>query len=161
VNAEVALSDTELELWTGAGAEDRFRELPLPLAQTQEALRAVSGRLRTIRPGDEVVPGIMSVPSAGHTEGHISLIVSAGGPTLLLTGDAIVSTHVSFEHPDWQNGFDHDPEQAARTRRRLLDRAAADEMLILGYHLPFAGLGYALAEGRAYRWLPVGAGSLA
>jgi hypothetical protein len=49
-----------------------------------------------------------------------------------------------------------DREQGARTRRQLLDRAAADEMLILGYHLPFPGLGHALPYGDAYRWHPAG-----
>jgi glyoxylase-like metal-dependent hydrolase (beta-lactamase superfamily II) len=160
-NAEVVISDVELELWTGEGAEDRFRDLPIPLPLIQEVLSAVDGRLRTIRPGDEVATGIRSEPSFGHTEGHISILVESGGQELLLTGDAIVFTHLTFEHPDWQSMFDHDPEQAARTRRRLLDRAATDEILILGYHFPFAGLGYAIRDGQAYRWLPVGSGSAA
>jgi len=160
-NAEVVISDVELELWTGEGAEDRFRDLPLPLPETQAVIRAMDDRMRTIRPGDEVATGIRSEPSPGHTEGHVSILVESGGQELLLTGDAIVSTHAAFEQPDWQSMFDHDPEQAARTRRRLLDRAATDEMLILGYHFPFAGLGYAVRDGQGYRWLPVGSGSAA
>jgi len=128
-NAEVVISDVELELWTGEGAEDRFRDNPLPLQEIQAVFRAMDGRLRTIRPGDEVATGIRSEPSPGHTEGHVSILVESGGQELLLTGDAIVSTHVAFEHPDWQSMFDHDPDQAARTRRRLLDRAADDEMI--------------------------------
>ena len=47
-------------------------------------------------------------------------------------------------------------EQPARSRRRLLDRAATDEMLILGFHFPFPGLGYALRQGDAFRWHPAG-----
>jgi len=160
-NAEVVISDVELDLWTGEGAEDRFRDLPLPLPEIQAVFRAMDGRLRTIRPGDEVATGVRSEPSPGHTEGHISILLESGGQELLLTGDAIVFTHLTFEHPDWQSMFDHDPEQAARTRRRLLDRAATDEMLILGYHFPFAGLGYAVRDGQSYRWLPVSSGSAA
>ena len=42
------------------------------------------------------------------------------------------------------------------TRRRLLDHGVADEMLILGYHFPFPGLGYALRHEDAYQWHPAG-----
>ncbi len=42
------------------------------------------------------------------------------------------------------------------SRRRLLDRAVADEMLILGYHFPIPGPGYALGYEDAFRWHPAG-----
>jgi hypothetical protein len=83
-----------------------------------------------------------------------------GGTEILLTGDAITNTHAAFERPEWQQFVDIDREQGARTRRQLLDRAAADEMLILGYHLPFPGLGHALPYGDAYRWHPAGTTAL-
>src|SRR5262245_65485084 len=36
-----------------------------------------------------------------------------------------------FEHPDWYNGFEHDPEEAARVRVRLLrELAATGEALV-------------------------------
>lgn len=66
--------------------------------------------------------------------------------------------HSSIEHPVWHFLFDADQDQAARTRRDLLDRAASDEMLLLGYHFSFPGVGYALRSGEGYRWHPAGAG---
>ncbi len=42
------------------------------------------------------------------------------------------------------------------TRRRLLGHRVADEMLILGYHFPIPGLGYALAYEDSFRWYPAG-----
>jgi hypothetical protein len=40
--------------------------------------------------------------------------VASGGDRLTFAGDAVFA--VGFEHPDWYNGFEHDPEEAARVR---------------------------------------------
>jgi len=34
--------------------------------------------------------------------------------------------------------------------------AASDGMLMLGYHFPFPGLGFALQSGSAWQWYPAG-----
>jgi len=162
-DAEVVLSEEELEFWTGDDAvtalEHVFAESFLEsmfLEPIWGVLGALDDRLRTVRTEEEVAPGIRSIPSPGHTPGHICVGVESGGKQLLLTGDAFVFNHASFEHPEWEFFGDMERERAGRTRRRLLDRAAADEMLILGYHFPFPGLGYALRHEEAYRWHPAG-----
>jgi glyoxylase-like metal-dependent hydrolase (beta-lactamase superfamily II) len=157
--AEVVISDVELELWTADDAATRLQDWPFSLAMLpgiQEVLTGVNGQLRTVRAGDEVTGRLRSIPAPGHTPGHIALAVDAGEKEILLAGDALVTIHGNFEHPDWQFGVDLEPEQAARTRARLLDQAATDRMLILGYHFPFPGLGYALRDGEGYRWHPAG-----
>jgi glyoxylase-like metal-dependent hydrolase (beta-lactamase superfamily II) len=158
--AEVVLSEDEHRFWTADATAAMLEPVIADgagfLAAMQGALNAVGDRLRTAREGEELAPGIRGLPSPGHTPGHISLVVDAGPEQLLLTGDAITNTHTAFEHPEWQIVIEADPEQAGQTRRRLLDRAAADEMLIVGYHFPFPGLGYALRDGDAYRWHPAG-----
>ena len=73
---------------------------------------------------------------------------------VLLTGDAIVFFHTSFEYPEWHFFGDIDREEAAKSRKRLLDRATTDEMFIHGFHFPFPGLGHAIRDGDAYRWHP-------
>jgi len=153
-NAEVVITDMELGFWTGDSAVPLL-EIPL-LAWIPDVLDALSDRLRVIRPGDEIASGIRSISTPGHTPGHICVGIEAGGKQLLLTGDAIVNIHTSFERPHWQNFFDIDGEQAALTRRNLLEMAATDDMMILGYHFPFPGLGYALRYDGAYRWHPAG-----
>ncbi len=60
--------------------------------------------------------------TGGHTPGHCVVDVAAGGEKLTFVGEAIFQ--VNFDHPDWQNGFEHDPEEAARVRVALLDEAA-------------------------------------
>ncbi|RWO55428.1 MAG: hypothetical protein EOS14_29670 [Mesorhizobium sp.] len=39
---------------------------------------------------------------AGHTPGHMSVLVASGGVTMLVTGDALANIHFAFDHPDWQ-----------------------------------------------------------
>jgi glyoxylase-like metal-dependent hydrolase (beta-lactamase superfamily II) len=158
--AEVVVSGVELELWTGPGAEGRFKDVPLPLPMIQGVFEALRGRLRPISPGDEVTTGIRTMSSPGHTQGHMSLIVASGDRELLIPGDALASIHVAFERPDWQSMFDHEPQRAAKTRRRLLDEATTEDWLVLGYHFPFPGLGHVLPHEQAYRWYPASATSL-
>jgi hypothetical protein len=44
---------------------------------------------------------------------------------------------VGFEHPEWYNGFEHDPEEAARVRLRLLRELAATGEPLVATHLSF------------------------
>ena len=58
---------------------------------------------------------------------------------------------MAFERPDWQVMWDHDREQGAQTRARLLDRVATDRVPIAGYHYPFPGVGHVVRDGSAYK----------
>ncbi|NJN56211.1 MAG: hypothetical protein HC879_01295 [Leptolyngbyaceae cyanobacterium SL_5_9] len=60
-----------------------------------------------------------------------------------------------LEHPDWQTGFDLNPQQAAQTRRRLLNQIAGDRTVVIAYHMPFPALGYIRSWGDRYEWEPV------
>jgi hypothetical protein len=62
---------------------------------------------------------------------------------------------VGFDHPDWHNGFEHDPEEAARVRLRLLKELAATGERLVATHLPFPSVGRVAADGDAFRWAPV------
>jgi hypothetical protein len=43
---------------------------------------------------------------------------------------------------------------AVDTRKRLLDRAAADKMLIQAMHFPFPANGHIVRDGSGYRFIP-------
>jgi glyoxylase-like metal-dependent hydrolase (beta-lactamase superfamily II) len=153
--AEVVLSDVELDIWTAADAATRVPEWAVGnLESTQRIFAALRDRLRPIKAGSDVVTGIQSLDTRGHTQGHLSLLVGSGRDVLLVTGDAIANIHIAFERPDWQIIWDHDREQGARSRVRLLDQSVADRLLVTGYHYPFPGIGHVVRNGAAYRWLP-------
>ena len=44
---------------------------------------------------------------------------------------------------------------AADTRKTLLDRAAADKMIVHGYHFPFPASGYIAKTAKGYDFVPV------
>jgi glyoxylase-like metal-dependent hydrolase (beta-lactamase superfamily II) len=108
-------------------------------------------RLRLIKAMAEVVPGVTTFGTPGHTPGHLAVNISSGREELLLTGDVVVNSAVSFLHPEWPFGFDIDVPLATKTRMAFLDRAAADKTLVGSYHLPFPSFGHVVRELAAGR----------
>ena len=152
-NAEYFVSETEWNFWT-----DKDYEAHMPAALhdfargAQRDLFAVKDRLTLVKPGQEILPGMQVVETAGHTPGHISFEL-AGDGNLLITGDACTNDVIFFEHPIWHFGFDTDPETALKNRRMLLDRAASEKIKLLGYHWSYPGVGYAERKDSAYRFV--------
>jgi hypothetical protein len=68
--------------------------------------------------------------------------------------DAAHHVALNLPHPDWHVAFDTDPVQAAKTRRAILDRAAADRVMVSGAHIPFPAVGHVKAVGRGFEWVP-------
>lgn len=104
--------------------------------------------------GYEIASGIRLIDTPGHTLGHMSLIVESEGQSLIVLGDAMTHAYMSFEKPEWVNGFDMDGDKTVATRMRLLDMAATDGMAVLGYHFPFPGVGHVVRSGADYRFIP-------
>jgi glyoxylase-like metal-dependent hydrolase (beta-lactamase superfamily II) len=120
----------------------------------QRDLGAVKERVVMLKPGDDVVSGLRTLDTAGHTPGHLSLELEGGGG-LLITVDVANNEIVSFEHPGWKFGYDTIPELAIRNRVRLMDRAATDRIKLLGYHWQYPGVGYAERKDGAFRFASV------
>lgn len=68
----------------------------------------------------QVVPGIRSIASYGHTPGHTSYLVESRGQKLLVGGDLIHLPAVQLDHPDITIAFDADGKAAVQSRERLL-----------------------------------------
>jgi glyoxylase-like metal-dependent hydrolase (beta-lactamase superfamily II) len=90
--------------------------------------------------------------TGGHTPGHSVVRLASGGEHLTFVGDAVLPA--GFDQPDWHNGFEHDPEEAARVRVRLLRELASTGEPMLGTHLPFPSVCRASVAGDAFRWVP-------
>jgi glyoxylase-like metal-dependent hydrolase (beta-lactamase superfamily II) len=149
-----------------AAAEVKFWEAPdfsrtnmpqgFPDALRATAKRFVSEYGSQLRPFDEtheIAPGVIARRTGGHTPGHSVVRVASGGDALTFAGDAVFA--VGFDQPDWHNGFEHDPEEAARVRVRLLRELAETGEMLVATHLPFPSVGRVAVDGDAFRWVPV------
>lgn len=163
-NARVVWAEDEWRFWTSSQMEAETLRLPLPDAVKDGIVRSalavlpkVAARSERLRSDTEVSPGITLVPAPGHTPGQVAVLVSSGGAQLLYAGDALHLTTSSFARPEWSPAFDHMPDVAVATRRRLLDRVAADRILVMAYHFPFPALGHARrpGSGTGYEFVPV------
>ena len=112
-------------------------------------------RVKTYEPDKEIVTGITSVATNGHSWGHNSHVVASGSSKVFVQGDV---THVPFlfvRHPDWHVFYDQDPAIAEATRRRIYDMLVAEKMLVQGFHYPFPSLAHVEKSGSGYREIPV------
>ena len=85
----------------------------------------------------------------------MSVMVESGNERLLIGADALSHPAVSFARPDWHWGSDYDSDQAIATRKRLLDQLASERIPLIGFHLPWPGLGMVERSGTAYRFTPL------
>jgi glyoxylase-like metal-dependent hydrolase (beta-lactamase superfamily II) len=125
---------------------------PVLRSVARRILDEYRSQLRPFEAEHEVAPGVVVRRTGGHTPGHSVVRLESGGDQLTFLGDAIFP--VGFDHPDWQNGFEHDPEEAARVRVSLLREAAASGELLVATHLSFPSVGRVAVAGDAFRWVP-------
>jgi glyoxylase-like metal-dependent hydrolase (beta-lactamase superfamily II) len=153
-DAAFFVASAEWDFWTG---ENALRGLPAERAGFVTGARrnyaAIKDRVKMFKPGGDIVTGLRVIETPGHTQGHVSLEL-AGGDGLIVGGDALTHPLISFQHPEWKPTADHVPDQAVATRRKLLDRLAADRCKLIGFHLPYPGVGTVERKDGAYRFIP-------
>lgn len=123
-------------------------------AAIKRSVEPVTNGIELYEAGAEIVPGLTTLPAFGHTPGMANFLVQSGGDQLLLTADLAYHPIVNVDRP-WTPGPDRDKDTALASRRRIFDMAAADRLLVLGFHYPFPGLGRILKTDTAYAWVPV------
>ncbi|WP_319411314.1 MBL fold metallo-hydrolase [uncultured Cohaesibacter sp.] len=152
-NAEMILPEADFRYWHDdgamAGAPNAFKPF---FSGARQAVKAYRGRTTQISGEKEVMAGVRALPLHGHTPGHTGYLVTSGDEALFIWADIIHNATFQLAHPEWGPTFDVDPAQAAKTRQRALDMAAADELMVAGMHLPFPAVGYieARTEGFGY-----------
>jgi glyoxylase-like metal-dependent hydrolase (beta-lactamase superfamily II) len=152
-NAQLMMAKTEFDFWTDEAKTSATGVFKMLVDAARANLLPNKDRLEMVENGKEAVKGVQAVFTPGHTPGHTSYVLNAGGKSLLLTGDAVSHTAISFRHPDWAFSFDADPAGAVASRKNLLDMAVADNLPIIGYHFPFPGIGNVAKDGEAFRFV--------
>ena len=81
-------------------------------------------------------------------------MIASRNQSMLVLSDAVRNPYLFARHPEWQPLFDMDGPLAVKTRKQMLDRAAADRMLVEGYHFPFPACGHIARSGKGYELVP-------
>jgi glyoxylase-like metal-dependent hydrolase (beta-lactamase superfamily II) len=154
-NAEIAVPAVEWDYWINDGNMNGVsKTVHRYFLNARRIFSDIAGEVRRFKPGTEVTPGITPVAAYGHTPGHVAFSVSSGSESILVLSDSARNPYLFVRHPDWQPSFDMDGPAAVATRRRLLDQAAADRMLVHGYHFPFPATGHIARSGNGYELVP-------
>ncbi|PTM43476.1 MBL fold metallo-hydrolase [Bosea sp. 124] len=153
-NARWLASRREIAFWSDPAIYQRLPEDRHAFAAgAQRIIKALGDTLEQHDPGSDWLPGVAAFDTAGHTPGHVSFeLKDADGPVFVL-GDALTHPVASFAHPEWRPASDFDADRAVATRRAVLERAAAEQAQVIGYHLD-GGIGRVERAGTAYRFAP-------
>ncbi|ANN70483.1 MBL fold metallo-hydrolase [Bordetella bronchialis] len=155
-DVRIHVAAKEVEFWKAPDFSRTSMPAAVPPVLRSAATRFFNdyrGRLRMFDEQHEVAPGVTVRRTGGHTPGHSVVCLHSGSDRLTFAGDAVFP--VGFDHPDWHNGFEHDPEESVRVRVRLLRDVAATGELLLATHVAFPSVGRVAVEGDAFRWVPV------
>lgn len=156
-NAEVKAPAAEYAFWM---SDENMAKAPEAMKGAFNNVRRIfkdmGDRLTRYEMDKEVAPGMTPFATPGHTPGHTSLALQSGNARMFIQGDVTNIPALFLRNPGWHVMFDMDAAKAEETRRRFYDRAAADKVLVGGFHFPFPALGYVEKDGaNNFRLTPI------
>src|SRR5256714_2811418 len=155
-NAEIMVPEAEWAFWNDdANMRAAPEGLKIVFHNVRRIFTDIAKDVTHYRPGKEVASGIETVEAAGHTPGHTVLALQSGQEALMVLSDTTQHPALFARHPDWQPQFDIDGALAVASRKKLPDRAAADRMLVTGYHFPFPACGHIVKTATGYEHVPL------
>ncbi len=110
------------------------------LAHNFDSLRE-AGVLELLEGDEEVLPGVRTIRTPGHTPHHQSVLVEAGGTTICYLAD-LVPTRAHLGLP-WIMGYDVEPLVTLETKREVLSRAGREGWILVFEHDPEVAAGRA------------------
>lgn len=158
VNAEVWSAKADNDFWLSeeiaAQAPKDFQPF-FKMSRDAAAPYLAAGKWKTFDSDRELLAGVSSVDTHGHTPGHVSYMLQSGDQRLLILGDLVHNHAVQFARPEVAIEFDNDPKQAVAARKRIFFMAAKEKLMVAGMHLPFPGIGHVRKESAGgYAWVP-------
>ena len=85
--------------------------------------------------GDTLPHGVLAMDAVGHTPGHTAFQLS----NLLIVGDLMHGYALQKDHPEINSNYDMDKAKSAESRKRLMEYARENKLLMAGMHLPPPG----------------------
>ena len=111
-----------------------------------------SGQLELIDGNRDLMEGISTIVTPGHTPHHQSFLIRSGGEAAVFLGD-LVPTHAHLPLP-WIMGYDVEPLVTLESKRELLARAEHEGWTVIFEHDATVPWGRVQHDGKAYGLLP-------
>jgi len=125
-----------------SGVHGDARALPLLGLLEQGQVEAVTGN-------EHIAPGVRLEDAPGHNRGMVTVWVTSGGQEAVIVGHLFLHP-AQIAAPETANG-DLDPVALAATRRRVLERCAGDDVLLIGPLFAAPGGGWVRRHGSTWR----------
>lgn len=112
-----------------------------------------AGQVQLVEGEYEVVPGVKTMVTRGHTQGHQSVFISSRGSKALYLGDIIPMTyHLKIPY---MTGFDMSPVELLETKKEIIKRAVEDNWLLIFEHDPNVAFAYISEEEGTIKTRPL------
>ena len=156
-NAEIMVPGKDWDFWMSPENAAKAESSPMMknyFANVQKIYAGIESKVTKYDWDKEIAPGITAIGTPGHTPGHTSFVLASGSSKVLIQSDVTNIPELFLRNPDWHVAFDIDPQQAAQTRHKFYDMAAAEKALVIGFHFTFPSQGYVEKDGAGYRLIP-------
>lgn len=156
-DAEIVVPAAELKWWTRPGVESiDLGPTRKGLAQRIQTTVAIWKNVRPFEGEPELLPGVHAVQVPGHSPGMVAHLITSGREQFLISADVVnLSPHIAV-NAEWQLAIDQDPQMAVETRKRIFDRAVADQLTISGTHWLMPNVGKFAKDGNGYAFTALG-----
>lgn len=125
--AQVFVAKQEFRGWMRMPAEKK--------AQVEKMAKAYRLNLHFFDFGDYLPGDVKTIDASGHTPGHTAFRVG----DLLIVGDIIHGSALQLADLDLCPTYDMEPAEARAARKRILQYARMNNLVVAGMHLPAPG----------------------
>ena len=150
-NARTVMWQNMWDLWSAEKALEENEDAPEYFIQY--VVPVIKERVETVALDTKFLPGFQVIFGRGHSAGHSALRITSANETLLHIGDAVHHL-LHLAYPELLCSWDRAraSDEVVSTRRQLLKRAADENVLVFGPHLPFPGLGWVVPVESGWQW---------
>jgi glyoxylase-like metal-dependent hydrolase (beta-lactamase superfamily II) len=147
-NARYLVGRVEYDHWQSYSDED-----PEQAAIMTDSITPIAdaGLLQLVEQDHQLTPEIRLLPTAGHTPGHVSVLIESRGERAVITGDTMHHP-CQIGRPTWATSFDSDRAAATSTRLSLLQELADAPVLVIGTHFAYPTAGHIRRDGDTFRF---------
>jgi glyoxylase-like metal-dependent hydrolase (beta-lactamase superfamily II) len=156
-NAELMVPAVEWAFWMSdenAAKAQSNEMMKNYFANVKKIYAGIESKVTKYEWGKEIIPGITSIGTPGHTPGHTSFAIASGSSKILIQSDVTNIPEFFLRNPDWHVAYDTEPELAQTTRHKFYDMAAAEKATVVGFHFTFPSIGHVEKDGAGYRLIP-------